>query len=97
MLDNKLCGITCFCDKMPKKPVAEEEIIYFEDEELDAYKGLAPNSYTDQQVAEFDEVLTTMRPEEVPEWLHSLQLRGIKLPQKLYAKCSKLNVNCKTE
>ena len=75
-----ICGISCFCDKVPAAPVAAEEPIYFEDEELDAYRGIAADAYTPEQVEEFREVMTTMRPHEVPEWLHSLQLRGINLP-----------------
>ena len=78
-----ICGISCFCDKVNTLACDAEEPVYFEDEELDAYKGIAADAYTEQQVAEFEEVLTTMRPDEVPQWLHSLQLRGINLPAAL--------------
>ena len=78
-----ICGISCFCDKVAPPPHPSEEPVYFEDEELDAYKGMAADSYTAAQVAEFEEVLTTMRPSEVSEWLHSLHLRGISLPAPL--------------
>ena len=81
--DMKLCGVNCFCDVMPKQCDQSEEIVYFEDEELDAYKGIAADAYTEQQVAEFEEVLTTMRPNEVPQWLHSLHMRGIELPSQI--------------
>ena len=81
-----ICGITCFCDAMTtKRPNNQttqmaEEPVYFEDEELDAYRGLAADASTPEAVEEFREVMTTMRPDEVPQWLHSLQLRGIELP-----------------
>ena len=78
-----ICGISCFCDKIVPTAQPAEEPVYFEDEELDAYRGVAADDYTLEQVEEFREVLTTMRPEEVPEWLHSLCLRGINLPQAL--------------
>ena len=84
------CGINCFCDKMVTRRQLSEEIVYFEDEELDAYKGIAADAYTKQQVAEFEEVLTTMRAEEVPEWLHSLHLRGISLPKELELTASQI-------
>lgn len=81
--NKKLCGVNCFCDVMPRQCDKSEEIVYFEDEELDAYKGIAADAYTEQQVAEFEEVLITMRPDEVPQWLHSLHLRGIELPSQI--------------
>ena len=83
-----ICGITCFCDKVNQLACNAEEPVYFEDEELDAYKGIAADAYTSEAVAEFEEVLTTMRPDEVPQWLHSLQLRGIELPKELKLKAS---------
>ena len=83
-----ICGISCFCDKVTPPPRASEEPVYFEDEELDAYKGIAADGYTPAQVAEFEEVLTTMRPAEVGEWLHSLHLRTINLPASLAGKAA---------
>lgn len=58
-------------------------IEYFEDEELDAYRGRVSDSYTPSEVDDFEEVLTTMRPSEVADWVRSLQLRGVELPDEL--------------
>lgn len=77
------CGVSCFCDDRALKRQISEEIIYFEDEELDHLRGIAPDAYTDEQIDAFSDVLTTLRPDEVPDWLHSLQLRGIHLPEAL--------------
>ncbi|MGN1214129.1 MAG: hypothetical protein ACI4TR_04460 [Bacteroidaceae bacterium] len=77
------CGVTCFCDDTALKRRLSEEIIYFDDEELDRYKGIAANAYNEQQTNEFYEVLTTLQPEETADWLHSLELRGINLPESL--------------
>jgi hypothetical protein len=57
-----------------------EEIVYFNDEELDEYKGLMPEDYTDLQIEEFRDVLLTLYADEVAGWLKSLQLRGINPP-----------------
>ena len=57
-----------------------KDIEYFEDEELDAYRGVAPDEYTDEQIEQFRDVLYTLRPEEVAAWGRSIQLRGITLP-----------------
>lgn len=79
-----ICGVSCFCDKIADRIAPEqEEPVYFEDEELDAYRGIAPTGYDEAQIAEFREVMTTMRPQEVGDWLHSLRLRGIHLPAQL--------------
>ena len=53
---------------------------YFEDEELDVYRQIAPEAYTDEQIEVFRDILYTLRPEEVEEWLISLEKREINLP-----------------
>ncbi len=71
------------CEAIRMLNAAVSEIIYFEDEELDRFKGRPSDSYTDAETEEFREVLYTMKPEEVPEWNRSLILRGINLPNDL--------------
>ncbi len=80
---NGVCGINCFCDDEGLQRQMSEEIVYFEDEELDAFRGVAADAYNQEQTDMFAEVLTTLRPQEVADWLHSLQLRGIALPNSL--------------
>lgn len=58
-------------------------IEYFDDEELDRFRGRDSNGYTEDEAAEFAEVMYTMRPDEVKDWLHSLQLRCVSLPDQL--------------
>ena len=87
---NSICGVSCFCDKIAlKAAAAREEPVYFEDEELDAYRGVAASAYSEEQADEFREVMTTMLPQEVDEWLHSLSLRGIHLPAQLAAEAAR--------
>jgi hypothetical protein len=57
------------------------KIIYFDDEELDAFKDREPESYTDEEIAQFDEVFMTLRENELVDWLKSLQLRHVPLPE----------------
>lgn len=57
------------------------KIIYFDDEELDAFKDREPESYTDEEIALFDEVFITLRENELVDWLKSLQLRHVPLPE----------------
>lgn len=69
---------------------ATEAPLYFDDEELDRFSGRAASSYSDAETEEFAEVLYTMRPEEVPQWIASLQVRGINLPEQLRAEAAML-------
>ena len=74
------CGKAAVCEKESLLAAAGRDIEYYDDEELDAFKGRAADSYTPAEVEQFEEVLTTMRPDDVPGWVRSLQLRGIELP-----------------
>ena len=57
--------------------------LYFDDEELDRFKGVNPEEYTDADIEEFRHVLYTMKKEEVDTWVHCLQTRGIEMPQEI--------------
>ena len=72
--DNVMCEQECMLK------ASTEPIEYFDDEELDVYKGRASDSYNEEETALFAEVLETLRPEEVKAWNRSLILRGINMP-----------------
>ena len=59
---------------------ATNDIEYFDDEELDEYKGRPSDQYTDEETEQFAEVLETLQPQEVKPWGRSLVLRGINMP-----------------
>lgn len=71
------CTLSCDQERLVEAPE------YYDDEELDAYRGIPSDRYTGEQIEVFEEVLTTMRPEEVHGWLFSLQKRGVELPDAL--------------
>ena len=48
---------------------ASPQIDYFDDEELDVYRQIAPEAYTDEQIEVFRDILYTLRPEEVEEFV----------------------------
>lgn len=79
LANGECCGAHEICEKTGKyNPQFKPD--YYEDEELDAYKGMSPDDYTEEQIAEFEEVLMTMKESDVAGWLKSLSLRGIELP-----------------
>jgi hypothetical protein len=74
------CGAHEVCDKESLIAHTHGDIIYYNDEELDAFKGKSPDQYTSEETEQFREVLTTMHRSEVSGWLRSLMARAIKLP-----------------
>ena len=74
---------TSKCEQECMMEASTKPIEYFDDEELDAFKGRPADAYTDDEVEQFADVLYTMRQDEVAEWCRSLTLRGINLPNQL--------------
>lgn len=68
------------CEQLCMMKAATEPVEYFDDEELDAFKGRDAGSYSDDEVALFADVLETLKPDEVKAWSRSLILRGIAMP-----------------
>lgn len=77
--DSQCCGKHLICEKT-SLAVMSTDIEYFDDEELDSFAGRPAESYSTDETDLFQEILLTMRPEEVPAWARSLQLRGINPP-----------------
>jgi len=71
------------CEQECMMEASTKPIEYFDDEELDTFKGTPSDAYTDEEVEEFANVLYTMRQDEVAAWCRSLNLRGIELPDQL--------------
>jgi len=75
--DNSKCEQDCMME------AATKEIEYYDDEQLDTYRGRAADSYSDEEAEEFREVLYTMRQDEAEGWNRSLILRGINVPNQI--------------
>ena len=71
------------CEQECMMEAAIKDIEYYDDEELDVFQGRESDTYTEQEVKQFSEVLYTMRHDEVKGWTRSLTLRGINLPNQL--------------
>lgn len=57
--------------------------LYFDDEELDRFKGVKAEEYSEDDAEEFRNILYTMRTEEIDTWVHCLQTRGIEIPKEV--------------
>jgi hypothetical protein len=71
------------CEQECMMEAATKEIEYYDDEELDAFRGRPSSEYTAEEAEQFGYVLSTMRDDEVAGWCRSLTLRGIELPDQI--------------
>ena len=78
--DMECCGQHEVCEKESLLAAVSKQIEYYDDEELDRFKGRSGDDYTEEEAEEFRDVLYTMRSEEVAGWVRSLQLRQVNLP-----------------
>ncbi|MBM6992940.1 MAG: hypothetical protein I3J02_06740 [Prevotella sp.] len=73
-------GVSASCEQECMMEAATKPVEYFEDEELDVYRGRPSDAYTEAEIEQFAEILETLRPDEVKAWNRSLILRGINMP-----------------
>ena len=71
------------CEQECMMEAATKPIEYYDDEELDRFRGTASDNYSNEDADMFADVLYTMRSDEVAGWCRSLHLRGIELPDQL--------------
>lgn len=83
VVDAECCGQHEVCEKDSLLAAVSKKIEYYDDEELDRYIGISPDSYTFEQDNEFRDVFYTMQDTDVAGWVRSLQLRGIALPDNI--------------
>lgn len=77
------CGQHEVCEKESLLAAVSKGIEYYNDEELDRFRGKDSSAYTETETDEFRDILYTMRDDEVAGWVRSLQLRGVPLPDAL--------------
>lgn len=77
------CGQHEICEKESLLAAVSKDIEYYNDEELDRFRGRDSAGYSEAETDEFRDVLYTMRDDEVAGWVRSLQLRGVPLPDAL--------------
>ena len=83
ILGTECCGMHEVCEKESLLAAVSKEVEYYEDEELDRFRGRDGADYSSDEIEEFRYVLETMREDEVAGWCRSLQLRGVALPEAL--------------
>jgi hypothetical protein len=81
------CGKHAVCEKQKLAEARLRAAQYFDDEELDRFRGRRSDGYSDTEVEEFRYVMYTMRQNEVREWMECLQAREIEIPDELKEEC----------
>lgn len=74
------CGTHDVCPSEMMLKHINEPIVYYDDEELDAFKGRGANDYTDDELEQWRDVLYTLRHDELLSWECSIKKRGLQLP-----------------
>ena len=80
-VDMECCGQHEVCEKESLLAALSKQIEYYNDEELDRFRGRRADAYSDDEIDEFRDILYTMRNDEVAGWVRSLQLRAVELPE----------------
>lgn len=80
------CGLRPVC---PSEQIlageCKTEVIYYDDEELDAFAGRAGDGYTADEEEQWRDVLYTLRPEDLIGWGQSVKHRGLVMPDAIRA------------
>ena len=82
-VDSECCGQHEVCEKDSLLAGLSTDIEYYDDEELDRFRGRSADDYNEEEVEEFREILYSTQEMEVAAWSRSLQLRGIEFPSEL--------------
>lgn len=79
--DDECCGQHSVCEKDSLLAAVSPEIVYYDDEELDRFRGRGSNDYSESEIEEWRSVLLTLLPDDIAGWGRSIQLRGLQLPE----------------
>ncbi len=77
------CGMHMTCERDSLLAAVSTKIVYYDDEELDEYRGISGDEYSTSAVEHFRDILITLREDDVAGWVRSLQLREISIPEDL--------------
>ena len=69
-------GTSCFSAKDKERPL----LVYIEDQELDRFRHRNGQDYTEEELAEWRDVLNTLNPKELEPWQRSIALRRLPIP-----------------
>ena len=72
LVTGECCGQHETCERDSLLAAVSKQIEYYDDEELDRFRGIESDAYDEDAVNEFSDVLYTLQEIEVAGWLRSL-------------------------
>lgn len=75
------CVLHELCPSDAVLACSSDEIVYYDDEELDAFKGCGADDYEDGAIEQFRDVLYTLKASDLIGWEQSLKKRGVEMPR----------------
>ena len=75
------CGTHDVCPSEMMLKHINDPALYYDDEELDAFKGRDPDNYTSDELEQWRDVLYTLKSDELLAWERSIKKRGISIPE----------------
>lgn len=79
--DDECCSAHEVCPSEMMLKHMNDPVVYYDDEELDAFKGRAGNEYTPDEVEQWRDVLYTLQHDDLMGWERSVKKRGIVMPE----------------
>ena len=83
---DEACGLRSIC---PSEQIlageCRQQVIYYDDEELDDFKGRGENDYSPQEEEQWRDVLYTLQPADLLGWGQSIKHRGLVMPAAIRA------------
>ena len=75
------CGLRSICpSEQLLEGACKQEITYYDDEELDAFKNRDENDYSPDEEEQWRDVLYTLQPADLLGWGQSIKHRGLVMP-----------------
>ena len=78
--DDECCGAHEGCPSEMMLKHMNDPVVYYDDEELDAFKGRGASDYSDDELEQWRDVLYTLKHDELLPWERSIKKRGITMP-----------------
>ncbi len=78
--NDECCGTHDVCPSEMMLKHFNDPAQYYDDEELDAFKGRNANEYSNDELEQWRDVLYTLHHDELMPWERSIKKRGIQLP-----------------
>ncbi len=77
---DECCGTHDVCPSEMMLRHFNDPAQYYDDEELDAFKGRGASDYSDDELEQWRDVLYTLKHDELLPWERSIKKRGITMP-----------------